>query len=103
VIVPKERIPRNTNTNNSGTATWQLQAAKAQLSEVIRRARTDGPQVITRQGKEEVVILPFEQYQRLTARAKQPRSLVQFFAESPLAGIGLELERTPDSGRAVEL
>jgi antitoxin Phd len=101
--MPEERIPRKTNINDPATATWQLQAAKAQLSEVIRRARSDGPQVITKQGKEEVVILPFEQYKRLTERAKQPSSLVQFFAESPLAEAGLELERTPDSGRAVEL
>jgi prevent-host-death family protein len=100
--VPKERLPRKT-INDPATATWQLQAAKAQLSEVIRRARTDGPQVITKQGKEEVVILPFEQYKRLTERSKQPRSLVQFFAESPLAEAGLEFERTPDSGRPVEL
>jgi hypothetical protein len=44
-----------------------------------------------------------KQYQRLTERARQPSSLVQFFAESPLVEAGLELERTPNSGRAVEL
>jgi prevent-host-death family protein len=102
VSVPKEK-PNRTKTRNSETATWQLQAAKAQFSEVIRRARANGPQVITKQGKEEVVILPIEQYNRLTERAKQPQSLVQFFAESPLAGAGLDLKRKPDFGRAVDL
>jgi len=82
---------------------WQLQAAKARFSEVFRRARVEGPQWITRQGKEAVVILPAEDFERLTARARQPKSLVQFFAESPLANSGIDLERTPDYGREIEL
>jgi antitoxin Phd len=102
VSVPKERNPKR-KTRFAATDTWQLQAAKAQFSEVIRRALTNGPQVITKQGKEEVVILPIEQYERLTERSKQPQSLVQFFAESPLAEAGLDLERKPDYGRTVDL
>jgi antitoxin Phd len=90
-------------TEHDPSATWQLQTAKAQFSEVIRRAHADGPQVITKQGKDEVVILPIEQYKKLSARSKQPESIVQFFAESPLAESGLELERAPDYGRTVDL
>jgi antitoxin Phd len=82
---------------------WQLQTAKARFSEVFRRARSEGPQWITRQGKEAVVILPAEEFERLTGRTRQPRSLVKFFADSPLAKLGIELERVPDYGRAVEL
>jgi hypothetical protein len=41
-------------------------------------------------GKEEVVVLLFEQYKELTARSKQPKGLVQFFAESPLADADLD-------------
>src|SRR5271170_5926869 len=82
---------------------WQLQAAKAQFSEVFRRARSEGPQYVTRQGKEAVVIVPAEEFERLTARTHQPRSLVKFFAESPMAGAGLNLDRKPDYGRKVEL
>ncbi len=100
--VPKKK-PNRTKSSYSETATWQLQAAKAQFSEVIRRAHANGPQVITKQGKEEVVILPIEQYKRLTERSKQPQSLVQFFAESPLAGVRLDLKRKSDIGRAVDL
>lgn len=100
--VPKEK-PNRTKPSYPETATWQLQAAKAQFSEVIRRARANGPQVITKQGKEEVVILPIEQYKRLTERSKQPQSLVQFFAESPLAGAGLDLKRKSDFGREIDL
>ncbi|MFZ0801461.1 MAG: type II toxin-antitoxin system Phd/YefM family antitoxin [Terriglobales bacterium] len=82
---------------------WQLQTAKAQFSEVFRRARAEGPQYVTRQGKEAVVILPAEDFERLTERTCQPRSLVKFFAESPLVGSGINLERKPDYGRKVDL
>ena len=82
---------------------WQLQTAKAQFSELFRRARSEGPQWVTRQDKEAVVVLPAEEFERLLARAGQPRSLVEFFAQSPLAKAGLNLERSPDYGRAVEL
>src|SRR5216684_3685809 len=82
---------------------WQLQTAKAQFSEVVRRARAEGPQYVTRQGKDTVVILPAEDFERLTARARQPESLVKFFADSPLAGAGLHLKRKPDYGRDIKL
>lgn len=82
---------------------WQLQTAKAQFSEVFRRARTEGPQVVTRQGKEQVVILPAEQFAQLTKRVRQPKSLVKFFAESPLTRVKLDLTRDPDLGRDIKL
>ena len=82
---------------------WQLQAAKAQFSEVFRRAHSEGPQYVTRQGKEAVVIVPAEEFERLTNRARQPVSLARFFAESPLADAKLDLDRKPDFGRKVEL
>lgn len=82
---------------------WQLQTAKARFSELFRRARTEGPQVVTRQGKEQVVVLPAEQFARLTKRVRQPKSLVKFFAESPLTHIKLDLTRDQDSGREIKL
>ena len=84
-------------------ASWQLQAAKARFSELFRRARAEGPQWVTRQGKEAVVVLPAEEFERLTSRGKQATSLVEFFAQSPLAKANLDLERVPDYGRPVEL
>jgi len=82
---------------------WQIQTAKARFSEVFRRARTDGPQRITRQGKEGVVMISDEQYEQLMVKSRQPKSIVQFFRESPLAGLDLDLERDQDAGRDVEL
>ena len=82
---------------------WQLQTAKAQFSEVFRRARTEGPQVVTRQGKEAVVVIPVEQFEGLMSRGRRPKSLSQFFRESPLTGLDLPLERNRDSGRNIDL
>ncbi|SRR5579871_6674931 len=82
---------------------WQLQTAKARLSEVFRLARTAGPQRITRQGKEGVIMISDEQYDELVGKSHQPKNLVQFFRESPLVGVELDLERNKDTGRHVEL
>jgi antitoxin Phd len=82
---------------------WQVQTAKARFSEVFRLARTEGPQHVTRQGKEGVVIISEEEYERLKGRMLQPKSIVQFFRESPLVGIELDLERDKDTGRDIEL
>jgi prevent-host-death family protein len=81
---------------------WQLQTAKAQFSEVFRRARTEGPQHVTKQGKEEVVILSKEDFDRLN-QSKNRESLWDFFRNSPLAGSGIDLERRKDYPRKVEL
>lgn len=82
---------------------WQLQTAKAQFSEVFRRARSQGPQYVTRGGKEAVVIVPVEEFERLTQRLRQPGNLVDFFAQSPFAGSDIDLERKSDYGRKVKL
>jgi prevent-host-death family protein len=82
---------------------WQVQTAKARFSEVFRLARTQGPQLITRQGKDGVVMIPVEQFEQLVGRSGQPKSLVQFFRESPLVGVKLDLERDKDTGRDIDL
>jgi prevent-host-death family protein len=82
---------------------WQLQTAKAKFSELFRRARTDGPQWVTRHETESVVVVRAEQFEQLTGRSRQPHSLVQFFAESPLAEVELDLGRPRDFGRDVDL
>jgi antitoxin Phd len=48
-------------------ATWQVQEAKRRLSEVIERARTQGPQTITCHGAVCAVVLSIEDYDALAA------------------------------------
>ena len=80
-------------------ATWQVQDAKTRLSELIERARVEGPQTITRHGAERAVVLSIEDYRALAAR--QPD-----FKAYLLGGPKFEefaIERDPDTGRTVEL
>ena len=98
-----KRKRRAVSTSSAPSNRWQLQTAKARFSELFRRTRTEGPQWITKQGKEAVVMLPAEDFEALTARSKQPKSFVQFMRESPLMGSGIDLERQEDYGREVDL
>ncbi|HEY1469614.1 MAG TPA: type II toxin-antitoxin system prevent-host-death family antitoxin [Candidatus Acidoferrum sp.] len=99
----KKSVAERAPSRPSSAEAWQLQTAKARFSELFRRTLSEGPQRITRQDKEAVVMLTAEEFANLTARANQPRSLVQFFAESPLAKASIDLERKPDYGRPVDL
>lgn len=78
---------------------WQLHDAKNRLSQVILEAK-DAAQIITVRGREAAVILSVDEYRRLT---KPRTSLVAFLRESPLAGVELDLERTDELGREVDL
>lgn len=69
---------------------WQLQEAKNRFSQVIDEALKDGPQVITRRGVETAVVLSFADYRKMLLGRKR---LSEFFRESPLAGLDLDLTR----------
>lgn len=45
---------------------WQLQEAKQRFSELVRRVQEEGPQTITRHGEEVVVVVPAEEFRRMT-------------------------------------
>lgn len=87
-------------TGEQAVTRWQLQDAKNRLSDVVRRTRQDGPQTITVRGRDAVVLISVEEYEELT-RPKQ--SLIEFFRESPLRGVELDVERDRDPGRDVRL
>lgn len=76
---------------------WQLQEAKNKLSEVVEKALTDGPQVITKRGVETAIVLSYAEYRRMLSSQKK---LSQFFQDSPLAGIDLDSTRDTSSIRA---
>jgi prevent-host-death family protein len=75
---------------------WQLQEAKSRFSEVVDKAIQDGPQMVTRRGREAVVVISCDEYARLR---KPELGLVEFFRSSPLAGVELDLERDQSFAR----
>lgn len=81
--------------------TWALQDAKARFSEVVRKAKAEGPQRVTVHGREEVVVVSAEEYRRREGRTGQ--SLVDLMAESPLRDVEIEHERTYAPVRRVKL
>jgi len=91
----------HSNSEQSG-GRWQLQTAKARFSELFRKARTEGPQYVTRGGKEAVVVITAETFEKLSA-SKPKGSLVDFLRQSPLAKVKLDLTRKPDFGRDINL
>jgi prevent-host-death family protein len=79
---------------------WPVAAAKAHFSEMIDRALSEGPQVVTRKGKRTVVVVPVEEWER---RSKRQGNLAEFFAASPLRGSKLTVERAREAPRRVTL
>ncbi len=79
---------------------WQLQEAKNKFSNLVDKAQHNGPQVVTKHGKDAVVILSIEEYKKLI---KPKKNLVKFFQSSPLASAELDLKRNKDLPRDIEL
>ena len=70
--------------------TWQLQEAKARLSELIKRASREGPQTITMRGEPTAVVISINEYERL----RGPKgNFVEFMRKSPIFGVDLDLKR----------
>ena len=79
--------------------TWQIQQAKQRLSEVLERATKEGPQIVTRHGKEVAVVVGIDEYKRLLARRLDFK---RFLLEGPPLA-ELHLERSKEPPREVEL
>ena len=69
---------------------WQLQEAKNKFSEVVDEAIKQGPQIITKRGVETVIVLSYAEYRKVMLNQKR---LSDFFRESPLAEVDLDLRR----------
>jgi len=94
--MPRATKERTHRIPKAALESWQVQSAKARFSEVFRRARNEGPQRITRQGKDGVVMVAEEQYaQRRWQVSSAEESGAVLFRQSPLMGVDLDLERRP--------
>ena len=80
---------------------WQMQEAKARLSEVIKCAESEGPQNITLHGQLVAVVVSRSMFDRLTGNE---HSLVDFMRRSPLyEADDITLERNTSLTREVSL
>lgn len=79
---------------------WQLQDAKNKFSRLVEKAQQNGPQIVTKHGKDAVVVLSINEYNKLI---KPETGLIQFFQASPLATEELCLTRSKETPRDIEL
>ena len=80
---------------------WQIQEAKARLSEVIRKAASEGPQDITLHGRSVAVLVSRDLFDRLSGNST---NLFEFMQKSPLYGLeDIDLERDRSLTRDIEL
>ena len=79
---------------------WQYQDAKSKFSELVERTLAHGAQIVTRRGRNTVVVLSFEEYERMT---RPQDSLVHFLLNSPLADIDLSFVRDKTLPRDIGL
>ena len=82
------------------TSSWQLQEAKAHLSELVKMVQHNGPQKITVHGRPAAVVLSCEQYDRLT---QVKPSFFDLMRQSPLKGVNLLIERDKSLTREPDL
>jgi prevent-host-death family protein len=85
-----------------GAGRWRLQDAKARFSELVRLVREKGPQRVTVHGKDAVVVVAAEEWDRLRKPASG-RDLVEALANSPLRDVPFQRASVKARARDVEL
>ena len=79
---------------------WQVQEAKQRFSEVLRRAKADGPQIVSKHGKDVAVVVDIDEFHRLTA---PPMDFKEFLLSIPKGDDGaLDVVRTRDPERDID-
>jgi prevent-host-death family protein len=81
---------------------WLLQDAKARFSELVRRVRSEGPQHVTVNGRDEVVVISAEEFHRLKGDCTG-ESLIAAMQDSPYRGIEIEPKRGRMPVREIDL
>ncbi len=81
---------------------WRLQDAKARLSELVRDARTHGPQTVTLHGRDAVVVVGAEEFASMR-RPLTGRDIVEALRGSPLAEVDFGRLSVKSPVRDIEL
>lgn len=89
-------------TENVSGRPWRLQDAKARFSEVVRLARQAGPQRVTVRGRDAVVVVASEEYDRLR-HPETGSALVRAMADPRIRDLDIEHPRITPSVRDVKL
>lgn len=100
-IRKKARSPQKPSEASQRHGGWKLEDAKARFSEVVRRARSEGPQRVSVRGRDAVVVIAADEFDRLQPRSADHLPFVAFM--ETLSGEGLDLTRDDDVGRDVSL
>ncbi|MSO76296.1 MAG: type II toxin-antitoxin system Phd/YefM family antitoxin [Alphaproteobacteria bacterium] len=94
------RASRKTGRPRAGR--WPLQDAKARFSELVRKAQHEGPQHVTIHGRDSVVIVSKDEYNRLTG-ARSGKLLVELLQNSLLKDVRIEHAKVRGPVRNVDL
>jgi prevent-host-death family protein len=78
-----------------------LQEAKQKFSELVRRTLEEGPQVVTKHGEEVVVVVPVEEFRRMSKDGEK-MDFKEFLMSAPDLSV-LDLERPKEFPRDVEM
>ena len=90
---PTEQPPRSR---------WSLQDAKARFSELVRMAHSDGPQHVTLHGRDAVVVVDADEFNRLKG-ARTGELLIDALQTSPHRQVDIEPRRSAMPVREVKL
>ena len=78
---------------------WQIQEAKAKLTQLIKNAMIE-PQIISRRGVSEIVVMSIEKYEKLL---NNKNNFISFIKNSPLNGLNLEIKRDGSYTREIDI
>jgi prevent-host-death family protein len=100
--LPSEGPRRRRSKRAQRAGSWVLHDAKARFSELVRRAKSEGPQLVTVHGREEVVVLAAAEFHRLKG-GLTGQALVDVLRNSPLGDVDIEPPRVRLPVRDVSL
>jgi antitoxin Phd len=82
---------------------WSLREARNRLSEVIDLAINEGPQTVTRHGEDVVMILSKADFENGRRGRERGGTFVEFMRCLDFVGADLEIQRSSDTMRKVDI
>lgn len=102
VSLTRKTLTFEAQTDQPLRSRWRLQDAKARFSELVRMAHSDGPQLVTLHGRDAVVVVDADEFNRLKGM-RTGELLIEALQASPHRKIEIEPRRSAMPVRAVKL